>query len=585
MQQPPRRAPLAATSGNVAATSLGGAGAARKPATAAAAAAVPAARPPPASTEMPPATRPRYMTATAASSSRGGASAASSTTARPTTTMPPRAHAAGTASAAPPSLDDSKEEALREIMRSEAGAADVSTDDVGGTASVSVVVDDAAGPDVTTMMSSDEISELPAPPSATMTTVGRSVARLVPPTLPIPAPIPTPTPTPTPTTTTTTTTTATTTVPMTHLPPPSESLIVAVRVRPLNPFEREQNARETYRVVSGNCIAASFSGDAATAAREDQVWAFDRAFAPDVSTQTVYDDIASPVVASAMAGINGTIFAYGQTASGKTHTMQGTDMTPGILHLAARQLFDEAAKTPDVDYTFVASYIEIYNERVKDLLTTASNRAALEAASDLSIREDRVNGFYVDGVTVTEVTSHEDVLALHRRGESRRHVAGTDMNEKSSRSHTIFTINVTAKERGPAITFGTLKARLTLVDLAGSENVRNTHAEGERLKEGSKINTSLLMLSRVISALAANASSTRKTPAFVNFRDSKLTQILQPSLAGNCRTVVVCCVTPASTFAAETNSTLMFASSAKRVRTQVVVNQIADVSRSIKSYQ
>jgi centromeric protein E len=353
----------------------------------------------------------------------------------------------------------------------------------------------------------------------------------------------------------------------------ASSVTVAVRVRPLS--EREAQ-------MPDQTFALDLS-DKHVSLPNDSTYVFDAVFGPEQTTLDVYDAIAEPIVSSSLAGINGTIFAYGQTASGKTFSMQGSEEHPGILRLAARQLF-EFAKDAEWSYGFVVSYVEIYNERVKDLFNNATSKSAQDAASDLKIREDRVTGFYVDGVVERAVTSYEQLMELFEEGEKRRHVAGTDMNLKSSRSHTVFTINVTAKQKpneAGDFAFGTLKSRLSLVDLAGSESARLTNAEGERLKEGAQINKSLLALSMVINSLAKAGGK----DAHVKFRDSKLTQLLQPSLAGNCRTSVLCCVTPAVTFLSETSSTLKFASSAKHIQTQYVVNQIADATRSMKSYQ
>lgn len=353
----------------------------------------------------------------------------------------------------------------------------------------------------------------------------------------------------------------------------TSSVTVAVRIRPLS---------EKERLLPEQTFALDY-GDKHVSLPNESTYVFDSVFGPEHSTAALYDSIAEPIVSSSLAGINGTIFAYGQTASGKTFTMQGGEDEPGILRLAARQLFN-VAENADWTYTFVVSYIEIYNEKVKDLLNPAAGKVSNDASNDLKIREDRVNGFYVDGVVERVVMDYEALIEIFQEGERRRHVAGTDMNLKSSRSHTVFAINVTAKQKPNEtgdFAFGTLKSRLSLVDLAGSESARLTNAEGERLKEGAQINKSLLSLSLVISSLAKSAGK----DAHVKFRDSKLTQILQPSLAGNCRTAVVCCVTPAATFLAETASTLKFASSAKVIQTQYVVNQIADAAKSMKSYQ
>lgn len=346
----------------------------------------------------------------------------------------------------------------------------------------------------------------------------------------------------------------------------SNPVTVAVRIRPLNEKEKRVPDQE---------ISLSFTEQHISLPKHDANFCFDLVLGPEHTNQTLYDSIASPIVESALMGINGTIFAYGQTASGKTFSMQGDAQCPGILRLAASQIFEQTAPVLDKGkFAFVASYIEIYNERVKDLLSSGSG-AGGKGSDDLKIREDRVMGFYADGAAERAVACTKDVLALFAEGEKRRHVAGTDMNLKSSRSHTIFMINMTATHQQV-----TTKSRLSLVDLAGSESVRQTHAEGDRLKEGAQINKSLLALSMVISSL----SSGKKDIGHVGYRDSKLTQILRPSLSGNCKTAVLVCVSPAMTYAFETLSSLKFASSAKQIKTSYVVNRTAHQT-NMRSYQ
>ncbi|KAH9249850.1 hypothetical protein BASA81_012341 [Batrachochytrium salamandrivorans] len=353
-------------------------------------------------------------------------------------------------------------------------------------------------------------------------------------------------------------------------------LQVAVRVRPLNSREKS-NAQVFEAIETGDTYLTVKVGE------QETIYAFDSVFGVQSKTMDLFTQVAEPIVQSSMTGVNGTIFAYGQTSSGKTFTMQGSEQEPGILRLAASKLF---APSDRWSYQISVSYIEIYNERVKDLLATALGKGAiLQEEPDLKIREDPTKGFFVEGVVEKSVVTCAELMDRFLEGEKKRHVAGTDMNEKSSRSHTIFSIHITAK---PLLEGGGLfKSKLSLVDLAGSESGRSTNAEGERLKEGGQINKSLLTLSMVISSLAAASEGTGRAGAsHVKFRDSKLTQILQPSLVGNCMTAVVCCVTPASTFVGETNSTLKFANSAKHLKTEFVVNQIVDANmRSAKGFQ
>jgi len=349
-----------------------------------------------------------------------------------------------------------------------------------------------------------------------------------------------------------------------------EAISVSVRVRPMNSKEVKQNCEDTWRVIDGNSICQVRS--------DGSMFTFDNVFDRAASTQQVYDKVARELVSSVLKGINGTMFAYGQTASGKTYTMQGEPSSPGILHLAAQQVFEEIAQRPNHQFLLHVSYIEIFNEQVKDLLSDSNE--------NLRIREDRDKGFFVDNLAMKSIVSVDELLKLKEEGESRRHIGETQMNLKSSRSHTIFTLKVEMRDARTLddsmddddiakadLNFGVLVGQLNLVDLAGSENARATGAEGGRLKEGGNINRSLLSLSRVISQLAAAKG---KSTGFINWRDSKLTQILQPSLAGNCKTAIVCCITPASKYAEESRSTLNFASRAKQIRTRAVVNEVLD---------
>jgi len=257
--------------------------------------------------------------------------------------------------------------------------------------------------------------------------------------------------------------------------------------------------------------------------------------------------------------------------------MQGSDnnTAEGILHMAANDIFQLISQTSDRDFLLRVSFVEIYNEIIRDLLDPET--------PTLQIREDPRKGVYIDAYE-TIITDFESILTALKTGSKNRRVEATSMNERSSRSHTIFRMVLESKERGqdmaegvdPDVDGAVLVATLNLVDLAGSESVRHTGATGQRAKEGGKINQSLLTLSRVIHALGQEGS------VHVNFRDSKLTRILQPSLSGNAKMAVVCCVTPADRYLEETRSTLQFASRAKMVRTNAVVNEVLDDQAQLK---
>lgn len=245
----------------------------------------------------------------------------------------------------------------------------------------------------------------------------------------------------------------------------------------------------------------------------------------------------------------GTIFAYGQTSSGKTYTMHGEDSSPGLIYLATKDIFDYMANNPNRQFILRGSYVEIYKENVRDLLNPDSVK--------LRIHESYDRGVYVDSKEEV-LHSYDDVLnvlfpafshsQLLHRGDKNRHVGVTNMNQQSSRSHTIFKLVCESRLHpdlleSPDDSTGVLVGQLSLVDLAGSESVKHTGAQDDRLSEAGKINLSLSVLSRVIQTLA-----TRTENSHVSFRDSKLTRLLQTSLDGNSRTAIIACVTPASSF-------------------------------------
>jgi centromeric protein E len=313
-------------------------------------------------------------------------------------------------------------------------------------------------------------------------------------------------------------------------------------------------------------------------------FSFDKAFGEASSTLDVYNDTAKGIVASVTEGMNGTVFAYGQTSSGKTFTMTGSEASvaaehPGIVHMATADIFQYMSEDDTRDFLLRVSFIEIYNEETRDLLN--------ESAA-LTIREDPKRGVYVDAKERI-VTSFDQLLGVLEEGEKVRHVGSTSMNERSSRSHTIFRITLESRvkkvegEESVGDKDIVRVSTLNLVDLAGSESVRLTGASGERQKEGGKINQSLLTLSRVICSLGEAAGSNGYV--HVNYRDSKLTRILQPNLSGNSRIAVICCATPSELYLEETRSTLQFASRAKLVKTRAVVNEVLDDRAVIKKLQ
>ena len=329
---------------------------------------------------------------------------------------------------------------------------------------------------------------------------------------------------------------------------------VAVRVRPMNEQERAMGCLESVQTSPEMVVLKQPD-------KTELLYTFETVFGVMDSNEDVYRQVADPIVTSCLSGINGAILAFGQTASGKTHCIQGNASEVGIIDMASSRIFEQANQE-GASYHITVTYLEVYREKIRDLLCDGSD--------DLRVREDPQYGFRVEGLEEIPVTNAADIRRVFNEGQFRRQVAGTDMNEQSSRSHTIFTIQLSGTTRqGEGAGTVQIQSKLCIVDLAGSENIRATNAEGERSKEGGLNNKSLLALSMVISNLANNEHHVR-------FRDSRLTQILQPCLSGNCRSAIICCVTPASRFLSDTSATLKFASSARKVKTKYSIN---DVSR------
>ncbi|XP_077433889.1 centromere-associated protein E isoform X3 [Vanacampus margaritifer] len=304
---------------------------------------------------------------------------------------------------------------------------------------------------------------------------------------------------------------------------------------------------------------------------------FDRVFTPEETTNQLYQDIAKPLVVSTVEGYNGTIFAYGQTSSGKTFTMMGSDHVPGVIPLAVDNVFETIKKCPKKEFLLRVSYLEIYNETVTDLLVDKWRRKPLE------VRETINKTIYVADLTEELVTSSAQVLAWIRKGEKNRHYGKTEMNQRSSRSHTVFRMILESRERtdlasGENADGAIIVSHLNLVDLAGSERASQTGAEGTRLKEGCNINRSLFTLGQVIKKLGEESQRN-----FINYRDSKLTRILQNSLGGNAKTVILCTITTASLD--ETLRTLQFASTAKKMKNDPHVTEVSDDGALLKRYR
>ena len=287
----------------------------------------------------------------------------------------------------------------------------------------------------------------------------------------------------------------------------------------------------------------------------------DHVFPPDSSQKEVYEKAAKPTVEAVMQGFNGTVFAYGQTSSGKTFTMTGPDMSDsemmGIIPRMVSTVFGQIESCDSkTEFQVKVGYCEIYLEKIKDLLDT--NKV------NLKVHEDRTRGVYIADLTEEYVSSGGEVHQLMRYGTSNREVGSTQMNAGSSRSHSIFILTVTQSSLSD---FSSKTGKLYLVDLAGSEKVGKTGAEGRRLEEAKNINKSLTMLGNVITALTDGKSS------HIPYRDSKLTRVLQDSLGGNSKTALIVTCSPSPYNDSETISTLRFGIRAKSIKNKPKVNR------------
>ncbi|KAM8830877.1 kinesin-like protein KIF1B isoform 10-T10 [Synchiropus picturatus] len=353
------------------------------------------------------------------------------------------------------------------------------------------------------------------------------------------------------------------------------SVKVAVRVRPFNSRETSKESKCIIQMQGNTTTILNPKAPkepAKTFSFDYSYWSHTTPEDPTFASQNlVYNDIGKEMLAHAFEGYNVCIFAYGQTGAGKSYTMMGKqeEGQEGIIPMLCEDLFEkinESSNNEELSYSVEVSYMEIYCERVRDLLNPKNK-------GNLRVREHPLLGPYVEDLSKLAVTSYTDIADLMDAGNKARTVAATNMNETSSRSHAVFTIVFTQRKHDSETDLSTEKvSKISLVDLAGSERADSTGAKGTRLKEGANINKSLTTLGKVISALAEVSKKKKKTD-FIPYRDSVLTWLLRENLGGNSRTAMVAALSPADINYDETLSTLRYADRAKNIKCNAVINE------------
>ncbi|XP_073320810.1 kinesin-like protein KIF18A isoform X2 [Pagrus major] len=354
---------------------------------------------------------------------------------------------------------------------------------------------------------------------------------------------------------------------------------VVVRVRPTSDNEKRENCRNVVQVVDNHMLIfdpkeqdiACFGSqrvrnrnrDVNKRANKDLKFVFDQVFGESSTQVDIFENTTKGVLDGVMNGFNCTVFAYGATGAGKTHTMLGSQDDPGVMYRTMTELFkrmDDAKEEKEFAVAF--SYLEVYNEQIRDLLANAG---------PLAVREDSSKGVVVQGLTLHQPKSAEHILEALDSGNRNRTQHPTDMNATSSRSHAVFQIYLRQQDKTASLNPNVCIAKMSLIDLAGSERASATNAKGARLREGANINRSLLALGNVINALADPKSKKTHIP----YRDSKLTRLLKDSLGGNCRTVMIANVSPSSKSYDDTHNTLKYANRAKEIKSSLKSNVVS----------
>uniref|UniRef100_A0A8C9LHF6 Kinesin-like protein n=1 Tax=Piliocolobus tephrosceles TaxID=591936 RepID=A0A8C9LHF6_9PRIM len=345
-------------------------------------------------------------------------------------------------------------------------------------------------------------------------------------------------------------------------PESCDNVKVVVRCRPLNEREKSMCYKQAVSVDEMRGTITVHKTDSSN--EPPKTFTFDTVFGPESKQLDVYNLTARPIIDSVLEGYNGTIFAYGQTGTGKTFTMEGVRAVPelrGIIPNSFAHIFGHIAKAEgDTRFLVRVSYLEIYNEEVRDLL-------GKDQTQRLEVKERPDVGVYIKDLSAYVVNNADDMDRIMTLGHKNRSVGATNMNEHSSRSHAIFTITIECSEKGVDGNMHVRMGKLHLVDLAGSERQAKTGATGQRLKEATKINLSLSTLGNVISALVDGKST------HVPYRNSKLTRLLQDSLGGNSKTMMCANIGPADYNYDETISTLRYANRAKNIKNKARINE------------
>ena len=372
----------------------------------------------------------------------------------------------------------------------------------------------------------------------------------------------------------------------------SYNILVCIRCRPLSSSEKQLSSNETIRIMDSKMVVLidpiEYNGPTKIFKNRsrEQTYAFDFAFDKNCSQYTVFENSTKFLIDGVVNGYNATVFAYGATGAGKTYTMLGNDINPGIMPLTLRELFNKVNSFNDREYKLKFWYLEIYNENIRDLLkfmgrnnssnnlNNTDNNISLTTNEYLDLREDPERGVVVNGITEVNVTSSNDMLKILKRGNRNRTQEATGANETSSRSHAILQVSVEYKDKNSGIDIEIKFSKLSLIDLAGSERASATQNRGIRLIEGANINRSLLTLGNCINALCDASMKGNKKP-YIPYRDSKLTRLLKDSLGGNARTVMIANISPSINTFEDTYNTLKYANRAKNIKTFVTRNVLS----------